>query len=339
VTVLPEEAVLQEPVVSVIMPVYNQQRYVRLAIKSILQQTGIAFELIIVNDGSTDKSLSIIQSVSDPRVKVISQQNAGYGAALNRGIEVARGRYIARMDSDDLSLPGRLAKEAAFLDTHPDYVMVGTLGSTATPYGKVTRSAIPPDAPAWQEQTWQMVMSGSRDFIDPSVMFRTEIARKIGGYRTYQASGMDVDFWLRLLETGGKAAVLNEYLYSRRITFNSLIEDPITTARNQIPRILAQERIETGSDRIMRGEAIADLITTPMLTEARQWNVGRQWRKVEKCIDAHDWLAALQFAWLGLRRGGIRKRNLMRSLRALAHVRKLLPNSRQQTRQFTAHHS
>ena len=298
------------------MPVYNQQRFVRQAINSILQQIGVDFELIIVDDGSTDDSLAIVKSIADDRMRVTSQPNRGYGAATNTGIELAQGRYIARMDSDDIAQPHRLAKQASFLDKHQEFVMVGTKGNTATPRGKQTRISLPKDLPPWSEQTWQMIMLGTREFLDPSVMFRTAIAKEIGGYRTYQPSGMDVDFWLRLLETGGKGAVLNELLYTRRITSTSIIEDPATTARNRIPRILAEERCRTGSDRVTRGEALDGLLSADAYAEAENWHIQRQWRKVELCIDANDWKSALQFARIGVVKGRLSGKNLYRMLRA-----------------------
>lgn len=114
------------PKISVIMPVYNAEQYLWGAIESILNQTFKDFEFIIINDGSTDKSADIIESYSDQRIKVITQQNAGIVSALNNGINNSSGQYIARMDSDDVSLPLRFEKQVEFLDNNPDYGLIGT---------------------------------------------------------------------------------------------------------------------------------------------------------------------------------------------------------------------
>src|SRR3954469_1098404 len=114
------------PAVSVIMPVYNARAYVAEAIDSVLAQTFGDFELILVDDGSTDGSLDILRGYEkrDPRVRVISRPNTGIVGALNDGLKLARGEFIARIDADDASLPNRFEKEIAFLRAHPDVVIV-----------------------------------------------------------------------------------------------------------------------------------------------------------------------------------------------------------------------
>src|SRR6266571_110472 len=97
------------PLVSVIMPVYNGEKFLRLAIESILAQTFRTFEFIIVNDGSTDSSETIISSFTDPCIKLLKNEaNLGIAASLNRAIEISKGEYICRMDADDVALPARL---------------------------------------------------------------------------------------------------------------------------------------------------------------------------------------------------------------------------------------
>ncbi len=116
-----------EPLVSVVMSVYNGERFLREAIESILSQTFRDFEFIIVNDGSTDGTAGILNSyaLSDSRVRVFEQENMGQCASDNRGCSLARGKYIARMDSDDVSMRDRLERQIAFLENHEK---VGLLG-------------------------------------------------------------------------------------------------------------------------------------------------------------------------------------------------------------------
>src|SRR6187551_2698878 len=118
---------MNEPAVSVILPAYNCEKYIAQAIKSVLQQTFTDLELIIINDGSTDKTESIILSFADPRIIYLKNEtNRGLIFTLNRAIEIAQGTYIARMDADDISLPARVAKQKKFLDTHLETTMVST---------------------------------------------------------------------------------------------------------------------------------------------------------------------------------------------------------------------
>src|SRR5437867_4347597 len=114
------------PSISVVLPVYNCPHYVGEAIDSILAQSYADFELIVINDGSTDETPRVLERVRDSRVRLYAQENRGLAATLNRGIELARGRYIARQDQDDASLPERLEKQVAFLDAHPNCALVGT---------------------------------------------------------------------------------------------------------------------------------------------------------------------------------------------------------------------
>lgn len=115
------------PSVSVVMPAYNAAKYLREAIDSILAQTYTDFEFIIINDGSTDDTRAIIQSYDDPRIVYLENEtNSGICVTLNKGLDAARGRYIARMDADDISLPERLAIQVQYMDAHPDIAVCGT---------------------------------------------------------------------------------------------------------------------------------------------------------------------------------------------------------------------
>ena len=115
------------PRISVIMPAYNAEKYIREAIDSILAQTYTDFEFIIIDDASTDATASIVESYSDERIRFFrNEHNMGVANTLNRGLDLAVGEYIARMDSDDISLPERFAKQVEFMDTHTDVIVCGS---------------------------------------------------------------------------------------------------------------------------------------------------------------------------------------------------------------------
>src|SRR6266566_5787935 len=110
----------QSPSLSVVLPVYNQERYLGAAVKSILNQTYRDFELVVIDDGSTDATPNILAAINDPRLRVIRNRHAGFIEALRTGIDRARAPWIARMDSDDLSVSSRLATQMAFLARNPE---------------------------------------------------------------------------------------------------------------------------------------------------------------------------------------------------------------------------
>src|SRR5690242_9290742 len=113
------------PKVSVILPAYNVEKYIADAVNSILLQSFGDFELLVIDDGSTDNTRGIVQSINDPRLLYLSNgRNAGLAFTLNKGIDQSSGQYIARMDGDDISLPDRFRKQVAYLDEHPEVSMV-----------------------------------------------------------------------------------------------------------------------------------------------------------------------------------------------------------------------
>ncbi len=115
------------PTISVVMPVYNGAKYLKEAIESVLNQSFKDFELILINDGSTDSSESIIKSFDEPRIVYLNNGgNLGLSKSFNKGIIAAKGTYIARMDADDVSLPNRFEIQLDYLDTHPNIGVIGT---------------------------------------------------------------------------------------------------------------------------------------------------------------------------------------------------------------------
>lgn len=128
------------PSVSVVMPAYNAAKYLREAIDSILAQTYRDFEFIIINDGSTDRTKEIILNYDDPRIVYLeNEKNSGICVTLNKGLNAAQGRYIVRMDADDISLPERLAIQVEYMDKHPE---IGVCGSDIIVFGEGKEESI-----------------------------------------------------------------------------------------------------------------------------------------------------------------------------------------------------
>lgn len=185
-----------QPTVSVVLPLYNCTAYVGEAIESILAQTYADFELIVIDDGSTDETPRIAQGYRDSRLRFYAQANHGLAATLNRGIGLASGRYIARQDQDDVSRPERFRRQVAFLEAHPQCALVGTWADIWTgraPSGRVHRH--PSDNAALQ---YELLLDNP--FVHSSVMLRKEALDAVGGYSTDRERQPPEDFelWSRI---------------------------------------------------------------------------------------------------------------------------------------------
>jgi glycosyltransferase involved in cell wall biosynthesis len=184
------------PRVSVLLPCYNGAAYLEEAVRSILLQTFADFELIVVDDGSTDATADILARMGrrDPRLRVVRQPNGGIVAALNTAIAHARGEYIARMDADDVSFPERFAFQVAWLDAHPATVLVGgyavgdprpTPASVRTTGGRHSRTDLVVFPP-------RVAVS-----MHPLIMMRATTLKAIGGYREGYRHAEDYDLFIR----------------------------------------------------------------------------------------------------------------------------------------------
>jgi len=199
----------QNPKVTVLMSVYNGEKYLREAIESILNQTFKDFEFLIINDGSTDRTAEILQSYDDPRIKIINnEKNIGLTKSLNKGLKMARGEYIARMDADDISMPERLEKEVDFLETHRDYAVVGTFVKILNEHSGVIRLL---DRPVEYAQIREFFRRDNC-IAHGSAMIRKNCILDVGFYDESMERSQDYDLWLRLSEKY-RLANIPEYLY------------------------------------------------------------------------------------------------------------------------------
>jgi glycosyltransferase involved in cell wall biosynthesis len=183
------------PTVSVVMPAFNAAEFLDEAVCSILDQTFRDFEFIIVDDGSSDNTAVILQKYvnADSRVKIIRQANEGMIPALNRGCRLAHGRFIARMDADDISLPQRIERQVEFLERHPEIGILGTWARRIDETGSIVGD--------WCLSPNPKVLKWSHFFhvcvIHPTVMMRREVLEKLNFYRPDATHAEDRDLWLR----------------------------------------------------------------------------------------------------------------------------------------------
>ncbi len=211
------------PRVTVLLPVYNAMPHLRYTVESLQNQTLEDFEVLVFDDGSTDGSPGYLDSIDDPRFAVVHQENVGLAVTLNRMLERVDTEYVARIDSDDIALPGRLEKQLAFMDSHPEAAVVGTragyvmgrksMASLGIGRARLRLSYGPAMAtPPW----WHPDLDGDI-LVHSSVMMRVEMLQEVGGYPEI-VPGQDLALWYRFAEEGRKLASMDEILMLVRIS-------------------------------------------------------------------------------------------------------------------------
>ncbi|KAB2692450.1 glycosyltransferase family 2 protein [Brucella intermedia] len=192
--------VLEGELVSVLMPVYNGERYLDQAVKSIINQTYKNIEIVIVDDGSFDRSIEIIKYYMslDGRVKAYFLPHSGLVAALNYGLVKCKGNFVVRMDADDIALPNRVERLFSCI-VRSQLLVVGSAVSLMDESGKRLRDG---NVPVGVEKVKNRLRHSSCIF-HPTVIFRRESVLSAGGYRSQFKAAEDYDLWLRLAEKGG----------------------------------------------------------------------------------------------------------------------------------------
>lgn len=205
----------EQPLVSVIMPLYNAETYLREAIDSILAQSYPHFELLILNDGSSDASEAICLSYQDPRIRYHFHQNIGLAGTLNKGLELSTGKYIARQDQDDIAHKDRFEKQVAYLESHPKVLLLGTRANVFSD----TQAFIKQHNHATHPALLKFDLLFDNPFVHSTVMFRKKDIDLIGGYNTDRSYFEDYDLWSRFAQKGDVANlpdVLLEYRHHEK---------------------------------------------------------------------------------------------------------------------------
>src|SRR5258706_2097731 len=208
------------PLISVLMPVYNGEKYLREAIESILNQTYKNFELLIINDGSVDNSEQIILSYQEPRIKYIrSERNLGLSDALNKGLQSANGKYIARMDADDISHLKRFEKQIEFLENHPDYGIVGSMYVMLDGERKVYEIG---GMSFREDEEIKIALLSNNMYVHGETMFRKELIDKYNfSYNKKYNPCEDYFLWTQMSGVT-KFHILEDILYYYMINPNSM---------------------------------------------------------------------------------------------------------------------
>ncbi len=230
------------PQVTVFIPVYNREQYIGEAIESILAQTFSDFEILLVDDGSTDSSVDKIRSFSDPRIRLVrNEENLGIPKTRNKGIEHARGQYMAMLDSDDRSYPERLEKQVAFLESHPDHAQVGSwcrmMDAQGNVLTKIKRQPASPDD-IHAQFLFRCAMSNR------SIMARTAILKEYG-YRNDFPRCQDYELHVRLAKQY-KLSNIQECLVYGRIHPQQITEQTHNLGDVKKQEIISKQLHELG---------------------------------------------------------------------------------------------
>ncbi len=196
--------------VTVLMPVYNGEKYLGEAIESILSQSFTDFEFLIINDGSTDRTEEIILNYSDQRIRYVkNNMNSRLIANLNKGIQLAQGKYIVRMDADDVSMPQRIAEQVAYMETHPEITVAGSW-ITKIPSGNKIKFETNPTL-------LKTLLLFSCHLNHPSVIIRTDFLRNHQlAYNPDALHAEDYALWLDIYKAGGQIGIVPSYLLNYR---------------------------------------------------------------------------------------------------------------------------
>ena len=197
-----EQSEQSAPRVSVLMPVYNGEKYLEEAVESILAQTFDDFEFLIMDDGSTDRTGEILDRLAakDARIRVFHRENRGITPTLNELLRLARADLVARMDDDDIAFPERFATQVRHLDENPDCALVASSVVLIDPEGRdlATRAV-----PLSHEEIVEGLLRGGGQFVfHPATMFRRKPTLELGGYQERHPLAQDLDLFLRLAEVG-----------------------------------------------------------------------------------------------------------------------------------------
>lgn len=282
---------MNEPMVTVLMSVYNGEKFIKEAIESILTQTFNDFEFLIINDGSTDNSVKIIESYNDSRIRLINnEKNLKLIASLNKGISLAKGKYIARMDCDDISMPERLEKEVNFLESSLEYGLVGTYYTVIDGEGQEEKNVSYPSS----NDLIKLFLSLNCPLAHGSIMGRTELFKQnLYGSKEYFAVE-DYELWTRMAKVT-KIHNIPEYLFKYRIYGESFSNTKTQLMYNQTLELSKKLYINNKKEykNLIKKQILDDLYTEEkeeVVQYVNKWLISF----VKRLLYAHEFSFALK---------------------------------------------
>lgn len=271
------------PTVSILMPLYNAERFIYAALESLLRESTVPLEVIVVNDGSTDGSLRRVHKVRDRRLRIVDSQGKGIAAALNTGLAIAQGQITMRCDADDLYPAKRIAQQVNWLQQHAEF------GAVCGCYSAIDSRSLPIlklDCGGCAEEITQELCGGLPRTHFCTFAVRTELLRSIGGFRGYFFTSEDIDLQLRLAEQT-RIWYLPQIHYHYRLHNHSITHVTSSTEReffDRLARDFQKQRLVTGQDDLQRGcpPPLPQVHEKPPLTAAQQiqgFLLGQAWQE------------------------------------------------------------
>jgi glycosyltransferase involved in cell wall biosynthesis len=256
--------------ITVLMPAYNAAKYIDKAIDSVLAQTFTDFELLIINDGSTDNTEDIVRSFTDKRIRLINQPNLGIAVALNTGLANANTDLIARFDADDICTPGRLMIQHEFLANNPDYIIAGSDADYVDMIGDYVFTY---KMPAHTNEEIQQLTLSKCPFIHSAVLFRKKFILMAGGYDGNACAFQDHILWAKCIKLG-KACNIKQVLLQVRLNPESMsIDEKWRTKRF---RKIKSASIQRGNLTVQEGMELRDILkeqNSPKIKEGSYYSL------------------------------------------------------------------
>jgi len=249
---------------SVLMPAYNAEGYIAAAVESILAQTFRAFELLVIDDGSTDETAGIVRSFDDGRIRLIRQENQGIAGALNTGLKAALSELIVRFDADDVCYPERLERQYRFMQENREYILAGSMVDYTDMDGKYVFTHRPP---AVTDRTIRRLSYKVCPFIHSSVIYRKAPVLRLGGYDP-NAHGFEDHLLWRALIQAGKVCNMPEVLLKVRFNPASVTMDE--TCRSAAFLSIKYETLERGRISAEEGRQLLEMIRAQEKTGVKQ---------------------------------------------------------------------
>ena len=300
--------------VTILMPVYNGEKYLQAAIDSILNQSYTNFELLIINDGSTDTSQSIIDGYSDSRINCIQQENIGVAKTLNKGLSLINTKYLRRHDADDISESNMLKEQMKFLHENPEIKFVSTSCAFMTESGKVAYNYTQPKAQLFTDNKDYTLVN--HDMFNPyspivhgTVLGPTAIFKEMGGYREEFLTSEDNDLWLRIIEKHKFAVLRHPYYYLRlNPTSATQVHKPTISFYRDLTVVFAKERMSSGLDTLQQGKPMPKPNKTEIIKEDTRQPKGKVFRNelnfiYKVALDAKDYTSVFSVMKLAIKDG------------------------------------
>jgi glycosyltransferase involved in cell wall biosynthesis len=230
------------PFISVLLPAYNAEKFLKEALDSIINQTYSNFECIVINDGSTDKTQEIIDAYADPRIKcILHKENKGLIESLNEGILSAKGVYIVRMDADDIAFENRIQVQVDYMESNPQ---IAAVGSHAIFFNENKASPIENWALDQKTNTQSEIkktLIWENCLIHPSMCFRTNVVKHLL-YDLNQKNYEDYDLWLRMIANKYAISKINEPLLYYRVQLHSITQSSIRKSNFYLSKVIVKIR-------------------------------------------------------------------------------------------------